>query len=180
MALLDDLQARLAQAEQGGRRPPLDQWHPPLSGDIDIRIAADGSWFHDGELIRRARLVQLFASVLRREGSDYVLVTPVEKWRIRVDDTPFVAVTVDQVLRDHRHYLLFTTNVDDQVIASRAHPLQVSEHAGSPYPLLYVRDGLWARVARNAFYELVTLAREDSGGRLMVDSDDESFTLGSI
>lgn len=179
MPALDELLARLQQAEQGAG-PPLGQWHPPLSGDIDIRIAVDGSWFHDGEPIRRERLVQLFASVLRREGDDYMLVTPVEKWRIRVDDTPFVAVTVDQVQRDQHSYLLFRTNVGDEVIANSAHAIEVGERNGEPYPLLHVRDGLMARIGRNAFYQLVALAREDGAGRLLVDSDDKTFTLGSI
>ena len=184
MPSLDELLARLKQAEQGTGGPPLDKWHPPLSGDIDIRIAADGRWYHEGDLISRAPLVKLFSSILRREGEDYFLVTPVEKWRIRVDDLPFVAHSVARIEREGIGYIIFTTNAGDQVRLDEVHPLRVETlEGGEPRPSIHVRASMWARIDRASFYQLVDWARADhSNGQtfLHVDSAGASFTLGSI
>lgn len=181
---LDELLARLKLAEQGAGGPPLDKWHPPLSGDIDIRIAGDGRWYHEGGLIARAPLVKLFSSILRREGDDYFLVTPVEKWRIRVDDLPFVAHSVARVERDGVDHIIFTTNVGDQVLLDKEHPLEVETlENGEPRPSVHVRASLSARIDRPSFYQLVEWARsvsENSKTFLYLDSAGESFTLGSI
>ncbi len=181
---LDELLARLSQAEQGPGGPPLDKWHPPLSGDIDIRIAADGRWYHEGELIVRAPLVKLFSSILRREGDDYFLVTPVEKWRVRVDDLPFVAHSAARVERDGVDHIIFTTNVGDEVLLDHAHPLEVETlEGGEPRPSIHVRANLWARIDRSSFYQLVDWAsvRPESGqSSVQVTSAGMSFTLGSI
>jgi uncharacterized protein len=184
MPSLDDLLARLNDAEHSPGGPPLDKWHPPLSGDIDIRIAADGRWYHEGDLISRQPLVNLFASILRRENDDYFLVTPVEKWRIRVDDLPFVAHSVARVEREGIAHILFTTNTGDAVRLDRAHPLQVETlEDGEPRPSIHVRAGMWARVDRASFYQLVDWARtgrENGQTFLYVGSAGETFTLGSI
>ncbi len=184
MASLDELLARLSQAEHGPAGPPLEKWHPPLSGDIDIRIAADGRWYHEGDLITRAPLVKLFSSILRREGDDYFLVTPVEKWRLRVDDLPFVAHSAARVERQGIGYLIFTTNVGDELRLDREHPLEVETlEDGEPRPSIHVRAGMWARIDRSSFYQLVDWARtevENGVSVLHVDSAGESFTLGSI
>jgi len=181
---LDELLARLKQAERGPGGPPLEKWHPPLSGDIDIRIAADGRWYHEGDLIARAPLVKLFSSILRREGDDYFLVTPVEKWRIRVDDLPFVAHSVARVERDGVDHIIFTTNVGDEVRLDREHPLKVETlENGEPRPSVHVRADMSARIDRPSFYQLVEWARptsEHGENFLHVDSAGESFTLGSI
>ena len=181
---LDDLLARLADAERTPGGPPLDKWHPPLSGDIDIRIAGDGSWYHEGDLIARAPLVKLFSSILRREGDDYFLVTPVEKWRIRVDDLPFVAHSVARVERAGVDHIIFTTNVGDEVLLDNEHRLEIETlDTGEPRPALHVRASLWARIDRPSFYQLVEWARPESeSGKnfLQVDSAGTSFTLGSI
>ncbi len=181
---LDELLARLKQAEQGPGGPPLDQWHPPLSGDIDIRIAGDGRWYHEGDLIARAPLVKLFSSILRREGDDYFLVTPVEKWRIRVDDLPFVAHSVARVQRDGVDHIIFTTNVGDEVLLDKEHPLKVETlEDGEPRPSVHVRANMAARIDRTSFYQLVDWAStgtENGQAVLYVDSAGESFTLGSI
>ena len=183
-SVLDELLARLQQAEQGSGGPPLDKWHPPLSGDIDIRIAADGRWYHEGDLIARAPLVKLFSSILRREGDDYFLVTPVEKWRLRVDDLPFVAHSAARVARNDVDHIILTTNVGDQVRLDKEHPLRIeTREDGEPRPSIHVRANLWARVDRPSFYQLVDWARsshEKGQTVLHVDSAGESFTLGSI
>ena len=180
----EELLEALERAESGPGGPPVEKWDPPLSGDMDMVIRSDGSWVHEGGVIRRHGLVKLFASVLKREGDEYFLVTPVEKWRITVEDLPFVAHTVEQVTRDGDAFLLFVTNVDDEVVADSDHPLTVEQRPdGEPAPSLHVRNGLHARVGRNAFYELVSLAqrREQAGAsELVVHSAGCEFTLGSV
>lgn len=149
----------------GNRQPPLAQWNPPLSGDIDIRIARDGSWYHEGSPFRREALVRLFSTILRREGDEYFLVTPVEKWRIRVEDAPFIAVDCEVVGSDRQQQLVFITNVDDRVACDAQHPLRVvvDPASGEPSPYVLVRDGLEARLARSVYYRLAALAVDNDG-----------------
>jgi hypothetical protein len=157
---LDDIRAG-AERARGGGLPPVERWDPPLSGDIDIRIARDGTWYHEGGSIERLELVQLFASLLKREKDEYFLVTPVEKWRIQVEDAPFVAVAL-QAETDERgdSRLVFTTNTGDQVVAGPDHPLRVSVDPDSaePSPYLLVRRNLEALLSRPVFYQLAELA----------------------
>lgn len=166
----------LLAAAGSGRRPPLHLWHPPLSGDIDIRIARDGRWYHEGTLMARERLVQLFASILRREGDGHFLVTPVEKWRIRVDDTPFVAVDVEVLGAGQEQQLVFTTNVGERVLCGAAQPLRAGADAEGP--VLQLRDGLEARLARPPYYRLAELAELRPDGMLSVRSGGAWFPLG--
>ena len=135
---------------------PAPSWNPPDCGDIDMRIAADGTWFYCGSPIGRAPLVQLFASVLRREGERYVLVTPVEKVGIKVDDAPFLAVEMLLESEAEQPRLKFRTNVEDLVTVDSEHPLRF-EHGASDglKPYVRVRDDLWALVKRALFYDLV-------------------------
>ena len=157
--------------------PPVERWSPALSGDLDMRIARDGRWFYQGSEITRAPLVKLFSSILKREDDDYFLVTPVEKWRIRVDDLPFVALAVERV----DDALVFTTNVGGTVVANAEHPLTVETdmHTGEPHPRLRVRRNLDALVHRNVFYQLVEWAQE-AAGRLQVRSQGVGFDLGAL
>ncbi len=165
----------------GGRGlPPVHLWNPARCGDIDIRIARDGTWFHDGSPIRRAPLVRLFSTVLRKDPDGFHLVTPVEKLRIRVDDAPFLAVRVDRV----GEALRFQTNVGDEVEAGPEHGLTVGRNAvtGEPEPYLHVRGGLVARLTRPVFYELVEMSEAratPTGEDLGVWSDGAWFRLGS-
>ena len=166
--------------------PPVDHWNPPLSGDIDIRIARDGTWYHQGEPFRRENLVRLFASILRRdEDGHHYLVTPVEKWRIRVDDAPFLAVRLDVAGTGRDRILTFTTNVGDTAIAGPEHPLIVEYRApgGEPSPYLHVRGRLRALLARAVFLELAELGEEQptAGGREYgVWSQGQFFSLGQL
>ena len=138
-----------------GRRPPVHLWDPPFCGDIDIRIAADGTWFHAGTPIGRPALVRLFASILRREADGVMLVTPVEKLRLMVEDAPFVAVEL-ALGEEPVPRLCFRTNVDEWVTADAEHPLVFRPGAaGGLKPYLQVRPGLEARVSRALFYDLV-------------------------
>ncbi len=146
-----------AQAAAGSGRPPVHLWNPPFCGDLDIVIERDGSWIHEGTPIGRPKLVRLFASILRREGDAYFLVTPVEKVGITVKDVPFVAVDVDAEGAAAARQLRFVTNVGDSVVADADHPIRVSHDpdSGEPAPYVMVRDGLEARIDRKSFYRLV-------------------------
>ena len=141
---------------------PAPSWNPPDSGDIDMRIAADGTWFYCGSPIGRAPLVQLFASVMRREDERYVLVTPVEKVGIRVDDAPFLAVEMRMESQADEPRLTFRTNVEDMVTVDSEHPLRFERGASEGLkPYLKVRGDLWALVKRALFYDLVALGRTE-------------------
>ena len=132
-----------------------------------MRIAADGTWFYLGTPIRRPALVKLFASILKREGERYFLVTPVEKCGIVVDDAPFMAVELQVDDREAGRQLCFRTNVDDWVACGARHPLRFEPETatGGLKPYVHIRRNLWAKVTRAVFYDLVDLgeAREIAG-----------------
>lgn len=175
--ILADIEAVEASSE--ARRG----WNPEREGEIDIRIAADGTWYHEGRRFQRDSLVRLFASVLRREAGGYFLVTPAEKLRIQVEDAPFVANLVERVDADGRQAIVFTTNIGDRVLLDREHVLRVEIDAasGEPRPYLQMHDGLEALIGRGAFFELANFAEEverDGARYLSVSSLGESFELG--
>ena len=157
--------------EGGKAMPPVERWNPPFCGDIDMRIATDGTWFYQKTPIGRPALVKLFASILKREGDKYFLVTPVEKVGLIVEEVPFLAVEL-KVEHDARSRLLrFRTNVDDWVAAGPGHALRFEpEHkTGGLKPYLHVRRELWAKVTRALFYDLVELGEErDVQGKPML------------
>jgi hypothetical protein len=141
---------------------PAPSWNPPDCGDIDMRIAADGTWFYCGSPIGRAPLVQLFASIIRKEGDRYVLVTPVEKVGIKVDDAPFLAVEMRIEFETREPQLVFRTNVEDLVTVDGEHPLRFERGASEGLkPYVKVRGDLWALVKRALFYDLVALGRTE-------------------
>ncbi len=178
---LEDIAAMLPKA--GGKGlPPVHLWNPPFCGDIDMRIATDGIWFYQKTPIGRPALVRLFASVLKREGDRYFLVTPVEKVGIVVEDAPFLAVELIVVPTDGAPVLRFRTNVDEWVEAGPGHALRFDEDPdnGGVKPMLHVRSGLWAKVTRALFYDLVEHGEErDAGGKVMfgVASGSEFFPM---
>jgi len=151
-----------ALAGTGRRAPPVELWDPPFCGNLDMRIASDGTWFYLKTPIGRPALVKLFASVLKREGNDYFLVTPVEKCGIRVDDAPFLAVELMIEKGPSGQVLNFRTNVDDCVVCGPRHALRFDLEAptGGLKPYLHVRRGLWAKVTRTLFFDLVDLGEE--------------------
>jgi hypothetical protein len=160
-----------ALARTGGKGPPpVERWNPPFCGDIDMRIAADGTWFYMKTPIGRPALVKLFASVLKREGDSYFLVTPVEKCGITVDDAPFLAVELNIEDGAEGRALHFRTNVDDWVSCGPQHALRFEPEAGTGglKPYLHVRRDLWAKVTRTLFFDLVEIGEErDVEGRAM-------------
>ena len=152
----------LAAALGKGKYPPVEKWNPPFCGDLDMRIAVDGTWFYLGTPIGRPALVRLFASVVKREDGRYFLVTPVEKVGIRVDDAPFLAVEMEIENRGPQQSLIFRTNVDDVVRCDAEHRLRFEPEAGTGglRPYLHVRRDLWAKVSRALFYDLVARGEE--------------------
>ena len=163
--------AGLAQARAVKGPPPVHLWNPPFCGDLDMRITRDGTWIHEGRPITRHPLVQLFGAILKREGADYMLVTPVEKVRILVEDVPFIAIDVDHA----EGGFTFTTNLGDRVTAGPDNPLEMR----GDVPYLHIRRDLWARIDRKTFYRLAA-ALEEEGGRSGIRSLGQFFPLESI
>ncbi len=181
----------LGQLGPADRIPPLEAWQPALSGDMDLCIAADGRWWHEGEPISRAKLVRLLATLLRRDPEGYCLVTPVERWRIQVEDLPLVIVEAD--LEGGDWWL--TTQLGDRVRLDGEHPLRVTQTPqGEWVPEVPIRYGLSARLNRNVYYQLVeaaTLRSHDKGSsELGVESaghwhpvgrmDDDTFSSEAL
>ncbi len=143
----------------GGTLPPVHLWNPPFCGDIDMRIAGDGTWFYMNSPIGRKRLYTLFSRVIRRDDDKYFLVTPVEKCGIRVDDAPFVAVRMAVSGTGRQQVISFETNVDDHVTVNAEHPLRFADEEGTDglKPYVLVRANLEALVVRSLFYDVVAL-----------------------
>lgn len=150
-----------AAAKAAGRKgpPPVHLWNPPFCGDLDMRIARDGTWFYLGTPIGRPALVKLFSGILKLEDGRYYLVTPVEKVGITVDDAPFVAVDFTVEGSGSDQAIRFVTHVEDEVTAGPDHPIRVERDAttGEPAPYVMVRRGLEARIDRKSFYRLVEI-----------------------
>jgi hypothetical protein len=154
-----------ALTRDGGKAlPPVERWNPSFCGDIDMKIATDGTWFYQKTPIGRPALVKLFSTVLKREGDKYFLVTPVEKVGIVVEDAPFLAVELKVIAPEQDVFLpvlRFRTNVDEWVEAGPGHALRFeTEATGGLKPYLHVRRELWAKVTRALFYDLVALGEE--------------------
>lgn len=157
---LDSLTASAKSVSAKGP-PPVHLWHPAYCGEIDMRIASDGTWFYMGTPIGRPALVKLFSSILRKDPERYVLVTPVEMVGIIVEDAPFIAVAMEREVTATGPILHFRTNVDDVTRLSADHPMRFEhDHTGGLKPYVHVRGDLWAKVARPVFYDLVELGEE--------------------
>ncbi|MDD7910162.1 MULTISPECIES: DUF1285 domain-containing protein [Pseudovibrio] len=163
--------------------PPIDKWDPPFCGDLDMRIASDGQWYYMGTPITRQALVNLFASVLKRDDDGkYYLVTPVEKIGLTVDDAPFLAVEMDYQPGEDGEGPLFTfrTNTGDVIAAGPEHPMRFEneEATGGLKPYIHVRGKLEALLARPLLYELADHMIEhdvDGGSVLGIESNGAFF-----
>lgn len=174
---LDSLQQQLA--ENHGKIPPVEKWDPPFCGDIDIQIKHDGSWHYMGTPIGRKRLVKLFSSVLRKDDNKYVLVTPVEKVGIQVDDVPFVITQWEF----NKQALVLSTQTDDTFVVGDDHPVKLMKDATTQalLPYVNVRRNLWARLHQNVYYQLVEVAESaptKNAKGLFINSNDYRFSLG--
>lgn len=154
-----------AANKDGKGLPPVHLWNPPFCGDLDMRIARDGTWFYQGTPIGRPGLVRLFSTILRRDGDDYFLVTPVEKVGITVDDAAFLAVDFEADGTAEAQALRFETNVGDHVTAGPDTPIRVERdpETGEPAPYVLVRANLEALIDRKSFYRLVELGDRRKG-----------------
>jgi hypothetical protein len=159
----DGLVASVKAAAKKGP-PPVHLWNPPFCGDLDMRIARDGTWFYLGTPIGRAPLVKLFSSILKLEEGRYYLVTPVEKVGIKVDDAPLLAVDFEVTGEGAAQEIRFFTNTEDEVVASAENPLRIvrDPETGEPSPYVHVRRGLEALIDRKSFYRLVELGTQET------------------
>jgi hypothetical protein len=155
--------------------PPIDKWRPELSGVMDMRIKKGGEWWHEGELIKRDKLTRLFSSILKKEEGEYFLVTPVEKWKISVEDVPFLAPLAQVSQREGLQVVTLMTNVGDSCELNESNRL-IAEEGG--LPLVDVRGGLLARLHRNVYYQLADLAIEDGNGQYVIESGGVTHILG--
>lgn len=173
------------QLEFQHKLPPVENWHPELSGDIDICIDREGHWFHEGGRITRDTMVKMFSSILKREGNEYFLVTPVEKWRIRVDEAPFIFLNLRQQIENSKSAIILTTNTGHDVLVNEEYPFYM-EHANNaePRPMCRVYRNLCGLLSRNVYYQLVELCEpekdKDGVTELVFYSEGTRFSLGPI
>ncbi|MDP5217711.1 DUF1285 domain-containing protein [Ruegeria sp. 2205SS24-7] len=160
----DGIAASVRAAAKRGL-PPVHLWNPPFCGDLDMRIARDGTWFYLGSPISRPELVKLFSSVIKKEDGKYFLVTPVEKVGITVDGAPFVAVDFEATGSGTDQVLEFVTKTEDSAIAGPDHPIRVVRDAqtGEPSPYVHIRADLEALIDRKSFYRLIELGTHSDG-----------------
>lgn len=170
--------AEIAELAEAQKLPPVDQWDPQETGDSEMRIATDGTWYHQGDPIRRPAMVRAFSSILRREADDsYALVTPYQKLSIVVEGVPFVAVELESKGSGQVRSLAFRLNTDHLVVAGADHPLRFG--ADKPQPFLQVRSGLEAVLARPVYYQLAELALEEDADPIGVWSGGVFFPMAT-
>ena len=164
-----DLFKLLGKFQQQQKMPPVEDWDPQVVGEIDILIDFQGRWFHEGGHFDRQDLARMFASILRREGDDYYLVTPAEKLKIRVDDVPFSIVLMKNERVDSQQQLSFMTSLGDEVIARKGNKIEFRASAsGDQIPYIEVRNNLWGKLNQSTYYELMDLVEERTDGFFLV------------
>ena len=164
-------------------RPPLHLWQPPLSGDIDITIDAQGVWRHCGDEFQRLTIPKMFARILCKEQEQYYLKTPVEKWRIQVEQVPFYFIHLNVEEVKGSRVLTFISSTEDIITLDVEHPLRIETdpESGEPSPFISVRDGMEGKLSRNVFYQLAALAEVDEQQqKAFVQSANQRFCLGEF
>lgn len=178
----DSVLRSLAADAQSGL-PPVHMWNPDCVQDIGMRITRDGTWYYQGSPINRERMVKLFSTILRRDGDEFFLVTPVEKVKVHVDLAPFIAIRMEKIIEADGPAVTFQTNTGDMVVVNRDHPLWVEEDDRGPVPLVRVRDRLDALLGRSVFYELAeagTILTRAGREILGVFSRGDFYELGPV
>ena len=165
--------------------PPVDKWNPPFCGDIDLKILRDGRWMYMGTEIRRPAMVRLFSTILRLDtDGEYYLVTPVEKVRIQVEDTPFLIVSMDKLKKENKTSLIFYTSLKDEIILTKKNPISIEVNdKNEPSPYILVRNNLRGLISRSVYYELIEYAQErtiEDKNFLTIESNDEIFKMFEI
>ena len=180
----------LKDGQSGHKRsiPPLDQWHPKHCGSMDLKVLANGEWWHDGQLIKRQALIDLFSTVLWKEDRKFFLKTPVEQIEIQVEDEPLFVNQVDRIELEGKSYLQLQTSTQDVIIVDEAHPIFMRPYIAADgteelRPYVHVRFGINAVIQRAAFYHLVEmgelLENEQGESILMLQSGDLHLKLGT-
>ncbi len=175
----------LKDGQSGHKRsiPPLDQWHPKHCGAMDLKVLANGEWWHDGQLIKRQALIDLFSTVLWKEDSKFYLKTPVEQIEIQVEDEPLFVNQVDMLELENKSYIQFTTTTQDVIVVDDEHPIFMREYQGELRPYVHVRFGINALIQRAAFFHLVEmgelLENEKGESILVLQSGDLRLQLGT-
>jgi hypothetical protein len=160
-----DLFKLLGKFEQQQKMPPVKSWDPQIEGVIDIHIDPQGRWFHEGGHFDRQDLARMFASILRREGESYYLVTPAEKLKIRVNDVPFSVVLMKNEQLSGQQQLTFMTSLGDEVVASEKNKIEFRANSnGDQVPYIEVRNNLWGKLNQSTYYELINLVEERVDG----------------
>ncbi|MDN5677346.1 MAG: DUF1285 domain-containing protein [Acinetobacter sp.] len=182
---LTDIAQYIKGGQSGHKRsiPPLDQWHPKHCGAMDLKVLANGEWWHEGQLIKRQAMIELFATVLWKEDGKFYLKTPVEQIEIEVEDEPLFVNQVDQVEIAGKIYLQLTTTTQDVVIVDEDHPIFMRAFQGELRPYVHVRFGINALIQRAAFFHLVEMGElsDDAEGeaKLSLQSGDLLLQLGT-
>lgn len=175
-------QSSSMELKKGGKwdkLPPVHLWNPPLSGEMDLLIDKEGGWIYKGRPISRDKTVKLFSRILKKENNHYYLVTPVEKWKISVEDTPWIIVSADICNEDmlNKQVIRVETNLGDAVEISPTSPLTMEFKAGQCIPYVLVRDNLRARINRPTFYQLTNYAGQNEEGKVGVWSHGSFFPM---
>ena len=170
---LSNISQYLKNAQSSHKRsiPPLDQWHPKHCGAMDLKVKANGEWWHEGQLIKRQSMIDLFSTVLWKEDGKFYLKTPVEQIEIEVEDEPLFVSRVEQIQLDGLHYIQLSTTSQDVVIVDQEHPIFMREFDGELRPYVHVRFGINALIQRASFFHLVEM------GELMENQQGESILL---
>ena len=182
---LMDVAQYIKDGQSGHKRsiPPLEQWHPKHCGTMNLLVKANGEWWHEGQLIKRKALIDLFSTVLWKEDGKFYLKTPVEQIEIEVEDEPLLVNQVDSVEISGKEYLQLTTATDDVIIVDDAHPIFMREYAGELRPYVHVRFGINALIQRASFFHLVELGElienEQGETSLLLKSGDLHLHLGT-
>lgn len=170
---LSNISQYLKNAQSSHKRsiPPLDQWHPKHCGAMDLKVKANGEWWHEGQLIKRQSMIDLFSTVLWKEDGKFYLKTPVEQIEIEVEDEPLFVNQVDQVEINQQTFLQLTTTTQDVVIVDQEHPIFMREFNGELRPYIHMRFGINALIQRASFFHLIEM------GELMENRQGESILL---
>ncbi len=175
-------QVSLTSPSRKSSLPPVHSWNTPLSGDININIDREGVWRHEEDLIKRQSLIAFFSSLLRRDGDDYFLITPTEKWRISVDIAPFFIVAAELVNYPEESAVRMTTRTGESFLVGRNNPLWLEEISGepNPIPLVIVRDNMPGIVSRPVYYDLISWANITSDASVTIQSLGQVFNIGKF
>ena len=170
---LSNISQYLKNAQSSHKRsiPPLDQWHPKHCGAMDLKVKANGEWWHEGQLIKRQSMIDLFSTVLWKDDEKFYLKTPVEQIEIEVEDEPLFVNSVEQIQLEGLNYIQLSTTTQDVVIVDQEHPIFMREFDGELRPYVHVRFGINALIQRASFFHLVEM------GELMENQQGESILL---